>query len=215
VRVQVKPSRRSVRRPRKACAQVRCAAPRVTHRSTPRAATIHASRVEPGQRQRRASRAAPKHGAKRPRGLRRSKSGMRPRSIFPAAKNRASRKNALSTRLWFGPRRQRIGAGHPASAARICRWRGAALVASRGRCGKSLRSASLPRACASLSWLAAWQPSSPIGPVAAPACLFGRPPSCLKPKPPRAATEKVAPSSGAKKGRRQFRGSGPKPANSV
>ncbi len=46
--------------------------------------------------------------AKRPRGLRRSKSGMRLRSIFPAAKKRASRKNALRS-----ARRQRVGRDRP------------------------------------------------------------------------------------------------------
>ena len=47
--------------------------------------------------------------------------------------------------------------------------------------------------CALLSWLAACQPSSPIIPVAAPACLIEHPPSCLKPKPSRAAPPRKSP----------------------
>ena len=101
------------------------------------ATKIHAPRAAPHQKHGRAARAAAKHGAKRPRGLRRSKSGLRLRSIFLAAKNRASRKNALSSRLQLAPRGVPAGRDRPGSAARICRWRGACLVASRGAAAKA------------------------------------------------------------------------------
>ena len=60
---------------------------------------------------------------------------MRLRSIFLAAKKRASRKNELRS-----ARRQRVGRDRPGSAARICRWRGAGLVAWRGRGAGALAS---------------------------------------------------------------------------
>jgi hypothetical protein len=104
------------------------------------ATKIHAPRAAPHQKHGRAARAAAKHGAKRPRGLRRSKSGLRLRSIFLAAKNRASRKNALSSRLQLAPRGVLVGCDRSGSAARICRWRGAGLVASRWRGAGALAS---------------------------------------------------------------------------
>jgi hypothetical protein len=93
---------------------------------------------------------------------------------------------------------------------------GAVLVASRVRGGKSLRWESLPRACASLSWLAAQQPSSPIGRVAAPACLshrFARFTRCAafravsqnpNPRGRRHPKKQTAPSSGATTGIHDF-----------
>ena len=74
---------------------------------------------------------------------------MRLRSIFPAAKKRAFRKNALRSRLQLAPRGVPAGCDRPGSAARICRWRGAVLVASRGRCAGAL--AGCPGALASLA----------------------------------------------------------------
>jgi hypothetical protein len=135
---------------------------------------------------------------------------------FSGREKAAARKNALSSRLGFGPHWQPAGGGRPASAARICRWRGAVLVASRVRGGKSLRCESLPRACASLSWLAAQQPSSPIGRVAAPACLshrFARFTRCAafravsqnpNPRGRRHPKKQTAPSSGATTGIHDF-----------
>ena len=109
------------------------------HVNSPRSASREDT-AAPRQKHGRAARAAAKHGAKRPRGLLRSKSGLRLRSIFLAAKNRASRKNALSSRLQLAPRGVLVGCDRPGSAARICRWRGAGLVASRGRGAGALAS---------------------------------------------------------------------------
>jgi hypothetical protein len=203
VRVQFNTARRSTRRAslrlggqlRQACAQVRCAAPRMwtpQRRRPPRETTRHAPRQVKSK-----TALAPR---RRP-GETHSESGMRLRSIFVAAKNHASPKNALSSRQWLAPRRQRVTGARPGSAGRICRWRGAALVASRGRCGKALRSASLPCACAPLSWLAAWQPSLRSAALRLPPVSPGARARALKSKPPRAAPQQkqTAPSSGAKK----------------
>ena len=99
VRVQVKPSRRRVLRPRQACAQVRCAAPRVTHRSTPRAATIRASRVvAPGQKPVRSTRTAKRDraGSATRLGETHSESGRQLRCMCRAAKNHRGASPALS-----------------------------------------------------------------------------------------------------------------------
>jgi hypothetical protein len=181
------------------------------------AATLHASRAAPRQEQRRAPRAAPKHGAKRPRGLRRSKSGMRLRSIFPAAKKRASRKNALRSRPGLTPRRQRVGRDRPGSAGRICRWRGAALVAPRGAAAKArpwaaglaVRSALMARPVAAvLAGHPRWASRLSLRSAIARAPERGQA-AGANPNPRGRQQNKLRPRRAQKKGRRHFRGNGP------
>ena len=155
------------------------------------AATIHASRAAPRQNQHRTV-LAPR---RRP-GETHSESGRQLRCMCRAAKNHRGASPALrcvcSSPL-AGSVSPAVGrARRPAFAAGAARAWSASAGASAKRSLRSLR-----RACASLSWLAAPQPSSAVARVAARACLSGRPRRARQTKPPRAAPNHTAPSPGA------------------